>query len=398
MRIRKTLWHNDSEPIIVIMAILLVLGTINVFSSSFVLATHDYQTPFFFLKKHLAVLALGIVAFILCRRLNYEHWRRWMLPMLLGVLIMLVCVLAFGRTVNGAQRWLYIGPVSIQPAEFAKLISLMLAAAYLAACVHRKRKASFLSLQIFCILLMAALVYKEPDMGTACVVAGVPLVMFMLVGVDKLSRVLLCLLPVGVVAMILGSPYRLERMKVFFDPWSDPQHVGYQTVQSLATIGSGGFFGMGFGAGVSKYQYLPEAHTDFAFAIFCQEHGFAGACFVFLLYTLLLVYCIRVANRAQDTFGQILATGIMILIVGQGIVNMLMVSGTLPVIGVPLPFISYGGSSLLVSMMAMGMLTNIADHGRKHTFEKPAQKPEPEKPAPRRTRLHVVPGGQAGER
>ena len=160
---------------------------------------------------------------------------------------------------------------------------------------------------------------------------------------------------------------------------------GYQTVQSLSTIGSGGFWGMGLGDGVSKYSYLPEAHTDFAFAIFCQEHGYIGALMVFLLIGLLILFCVRVANRAEDEFGQMLALGIMLLIMGQALVNMAMVGGLFAVVGVPLPFISYGGSSLIVSMMAMGMLINICDHGHvQRTPENAAEKshaPSAQRPA-----------------
>ena len=154
--------------------------------------------------------------------------------------------------------------------------------------------------------------------------------------------------------MLVIQPYRWNRMKIMFNPWSDAQGIGYQTVQSLSTIGSGGFWGMGLGDGVSKYEYLPEAHTDFAFAIFCQEHGYVGALMVFLLFGLLILFCVRVANRAEDEFGQMLAMGIMLLIMGQAIANLAMVGGMFAVVGVPLPFISYGGSSLIVTMMPWG--------------------------------------------
>jgi cell division protein FtsW len=164
----------------------------------------------------------------------------------------------------------------------------------------------------------------------------------------------------GLVGLIFLQPYRWERIKVMFDPWADAQGKGYQTVQSLSTIGSGGFFGMGLGSGVSKYDYLPEAHTDFAFAIFCQEHGFVGAILIFILLALLLFYCIRIANKAADEFGQMLSLGIMLLILGQGIANVAMVGGLLPVVGVPLPFISYGGSAVIIQLAEVGIALNVA--------------------------------------
>ena len=384
MRIRKTLWTNDAEPVIVIMVLLLVLGTLNVFSSSFVLATTDYDNPYYFLQKHIVMLAVGLVAFIFCRRFNYLRWRYLMPGMVVFILISLVAVLLVGTEVNGARRWLYAGGVGFQPAEFAKLAALLLMAAYLAARRKRGLKPSVFNLQLGIIGIMAVLTELEPDMGTAAIIFGVPFLMLVTAGAPL--RQLVPFASVGAVALVglmFLQPYRMERIKVMFDPWADAQGKGYQTVQSLSTIGSGGFWGMGLGSGVSKYDYLPEAHTDFAFAIFCQEHGFVGAMLVLLLMAVLLLYCVRIANRAADEFGQMLALGIMLLILGQGIANVAMVSGMLPVIGVPLPFISYGGSSLIVSMCAMGILLNVCDHG---------QGPEKEEaPEPRERKIEKKP-------
>ena len=367
MRIRKTLWNNDAEPIIVIMVILMVLGTINVFSSSFVLATTDFDNPYYFLTRHVIWLVVGMAAFIFCRRVNYQRWRL-MMPLLLTLTILsLAAVLVVGTSINGAKRWLSVAGFSFQPAEFAKLLSLMLAAAVLSVNVKRGRLSTLFNKQFVFIALMAALTELEPDMGTACIIIGVPIIMAFIAGLPKWQWCgLLGAIPALVGAMLVIQPYRWNRMKIMFNPWSDAQGIGYQTVQSLSTIGSGGFWGMGLGDGVSKYEYLPEAHTDFAFAIFCQEHGYVGALMVFLLFGLLILFCVRVANRAEDEFGQMLAMGIMLLIMGQAIANLAMVGGMFAVVGVPLPFISYGGSSLIVTMMAMGMLLNICDHARKH--------------------------------
>ena len=367
MRIRKTLWNNDAEPIIVIMVILMVLGTINVFSSSFVLATTDFDNPYYFLTRHVIWLVVGMAAFIFCRRVNYQRWRL-MMPLLLTLTILsLAAVLVVGTSINGAKRWLSVAGFSFQPAEFAKLLSLMLAAAVLSVNVKRGRLSTLFNKQFVFIALMAALTELEPDMGTACIIIGVPIIMAFIAGLPKWQWCgLLGAIPALVGAMLVIQPYRWNRMKIMLNPWSDAQGIGYQTVQSLSTIGSGGFWGMGLGDGVSKYEYLPEAHTDFAFAIFCQEHGYVGALMVFLLFGLLILFGVRVANRAEDEFGQMLAMGIMLLIMGQAIVNLAMVGGMFAVVGVPLPFISYGGSSLIVTMMAMGMLLNICDHARTH--------------------------------
>ena len=368
MRIRKKIWNNDAEPIIVIMVVLMVLGTINVFSSSFVLGTTDYENPYHFLRRHAIVMAAGLLLFFVFRKINYRRWRPLQGPLMLAFIattfLSLVAVLVVGTEVNGARRWLF----GAQPAELAKLVSLMLAASTLSSRIKRGKADSIFNVvnpKYGIIVVMAVLIELEPDMGTAAIVLGVPLIMAVVAGMSmKYVMGLLGLVAVAVVALVCLQPYRMARVKVWFDPWADAQGMGYQTVQSLSTIGSGGFWGMGLGEGVSKYEYLPEAHTDFAFAIFSQEHGYMGAFMVFLLLALLVLLCVRIANRAPDEFGQMLATGIMVLIAGQAIANIMMVGGLLPVVGVPLPFISYGGSSLIVTMVAMGMLLNICDHGR----------------------------------
>ncbi|MBR2215157.1 MAG: cell division protein FtsW [Selenomonadaceae bacterium] len=362
---QRRFWNNDMEAIIGIMVVLIVLGTINVFSSSFILSEAEYNSPYFFLQRHLLNLAVGTVFFIFCAVvIDYHEWRRTMPLILLVTIGALILVLIIGPPVNGARRWLPLVVVQVQPAEIAKLVSIMLAASYLSVQVKQGRGIDLLNLQTGLIGVMFFLTEKEPDMGTACVILGVPLLMAVVCGLRRDKIYLLsAAVVVGVVGMIFLQPYRLERVKVTWDPWSDAQNVGYQTVQSLSAIGSGEVFGMGLGVGVSKYDYLPEAHTDFAFAIFCQENGFIGALFVFLLYAALIIYAARVSRRAVDEYGQILAMGILLLISGQAIANLLMVGGAFPVVGVPLPFISYGGTSLMVSMGAMGILINIGVKG-----------------------------------
>ena len=361
---RKIFWESDQEAILAIMLVLIVLGTINVFSSSFVMAEADYNNSYFFLKKQLANILVGAVFFGICWYIDYHRWRDWM-PIILAVtIIALVLVLLVGPAVNGAKRWLPLPLFQVQPAEIAKLVSIMMTAAYLSRRVYLNRSIELLSRQTGIVLLLFALTEIEPDMGTACIIAGVPFVMMVVAGLSREKLVQLTMfIAIGVVIMCFLQPYRLERIKVTYDPWSDPERVGYQTVQSLSAIGSGGFWGMGLGVGASKYDYLPEGHTDFAFAIFCQENGFVGAILVFMLFTAFTVYAARIAARSVDIFGEMLAIGILVLIIGQAVVNLLMVGGMFPVVGVPLPFISYGGTSLIVNMSAMGILANIGKQG-----------------------------------
>lgn len=396
MRTRYTLFKSDTEPIVIIMAILLVTGTINVFSSSYVLAAMDFENPYYFLQRHLQWLVLGIAACWICRRMNYQRLRGLMLVGLAVTLFLLVAVLFVGTTINGAQRWLAVGPLSFQPAEFAKLMAVLLEAFSISSVLGKERFRMDrdwprVVVPFGAILLMAFLVYREPDFGTACIVFGVPLLMALVLLIPP--RYWLGIVPMGLLAAFaigMLQPYRMKRIEVWFDPWSDARDAGYQMVQSLSTIGSGGIFGMGFGDGVSKYEYLPEAHTDFAFAIFSQEHGFFGVLLIFFLLAVLLIVCMRVAARAKDTFGQVLSLGIIFLVLGQALANLAMVAGLLPVVGVPLPFISYGGSSLIVTMAGMGMLLGIADRSRAEDTAKKKRPPEPEAPEMRRRRMHVV--------
>ena len=396
MRTRYTLFKSDTEPIVIIMAILLVTGTINVFSSSYVLAAMDFENPYYFLQRHLQWLVLGIAACWICRRMNYQRLRGLMLVGLAVTLFLLVAVLFVGTTINGAQRWLAVGPLSFQPAEVAKLMAVLLEAFSISSVLGKERFRMDrdwprVVVPFGAILLMAFLVYREPDFGTACIVFGVPLLMALVLLIPP--RYWLGIVPMGLLAAFaigMLQPYRMKRIEVWFDPWSDARDAGYQMVQSLSTIGSGGIFGMGFGDGVSKYEYLPEAHTDFAFAIFSQEHGFFGVLLIFFLLAVLLIICMRVAARAKDTFGQVLSLGIIFLVLGQALANLAMVAGLLPVVGVPLPFISYGGSSLIVTMAGMGMLLGIADRSRAEDTAKKKRPPEPEAPEMRRRRMHVV--------
>ena len=393
MRTRYTLFKSETEPIVIVMVILLVTGTINVFSSSYVLAAMNFENPYYFLQRHLQWLLLGAIACWICRRINYQRLRGLMFIGLGINLFLLVAVLFIGTTVNGAQRWIALGPLSFQPAEFAKLMGVLMGSFSISSVLAKEhfrmdRDWPRVVIPFGAILLMAFLVYREPDFGTACIVFGVPLLMALVLLVPP-RRWVWILLPVVVAALAIGTlqPYRMKRMEVWFDPWSDARNAGYQMVQSLSTIGSGGIFGMGFGDGVSKYEYLPEAHTDFAFAIFSQEHGFFGVLLIFFLFAVLLVASIRVATRAKDTFGQVLALGIIFLVVGQALANLAMVAGLLPVVGVPLPFISYGGSSLIVTMAGMGMLLGIADRSKDAP---PVKQKKHEPPEIRRSRMHVV--------
>lgn len=357
---KLVIWSNDHEAVIWIMVMLLIAGSVNIFSSTFVMAENEGSSPYFYLLKHLLIMGVGGLCFFLCYWVDYHRWRDILVPMTLVIMAMLVYVLGFGTAVNGAKRWIYIGSFSVQPAEFAKICSVMIEAYYLSYCIQKRQAFKLIQIQHIMLGILAALVELEPDMGTMMIILGVPLLMLIVAGLDmgKIKN-LIFIVVAAATALCIYQPYRLQRIKVMLDPWADAQGMGYQTVQSITAIGSGGFWGMGLGEGLAKYAYLPEAHTDFAFAVFCQENGFLLAAGLIILYGLLGFFGAKIARNAYDAYGQVLAGGLVILICLQAVINMFMVSGFLPVIGVPLPFISYGGCSLLVSMAALGILVNI---------------------------------------
>ncbi|WP_293728883.1 putative peptidoglycan glycosyltransferase FtsW [uncultured Phascolarctobacterium sp.] len=357
------------QLIYMVMAILLVVGGINVFSASYVMAQDMFGSGWYYLLRYFIFAGLGLLAMNIVRRVGYKIWlHKYLLwGAFLIVFVMLLVVDLLDVSTKGASRWLYLGPFSVQPSEFAKLVVIMLAAKYLGRMMRRGERVSLFAagdhrLVIAAAVTYAALVYKQPDLGTAAIICGLAFGVYMIAGIPG-WQVLLVLGggSLGAVIATLTSPYRLERVKVWFDPWLDQAGAGYQMVQSLLAIGSGNLVGTHWGHGAGKFFYLPEAHTDFAFAIFCQENGFFGAMLLMLLFGLLGYAFCTITCSTRDKQGFLLAGGVTFLIVGQAVANMAMVCGILPVIGVPLIFISYGGSSMMLSMAAIGLLLSVYD-------------------------------------
>lgn len=363
----KKFWLSDMEAATVIMSMLILIGTITISSASLITAYEDFDTPYFFLIRHVAFLAFSSIIFILIARFfNYRHLQNWGMAMTGVMIILLIAVLLFGIDVNGARRWLPLGFMQFQPSEFAKFVMIIVSASYMGRRLDKNLPVSINPLKTPLPLLcgvIAFLVEQQPDMGTAMVIVAVPAFMYIVAGLNT-RFVALLLFVLSVIAGFVATfqPYRLARLEVWYDPWSDPKDAGYQIVQSILAIGSGQFSGMGLGQGFSKYSYLPESHTDFAFAVYCQETGFIGVVLIAVLILALAFYCTRIAARANDGFGKMLAVGLTMLVIGQAVGNMAMVIGLIPVIGVPMPFISYGGTSLLMNMMSIALIISI---GRK---------------------------------
>lgn len=341
--------------------LLLAFGTLMMCSASAILADTQMHDPLYFIKRQALWGALGLGAMFFFGRTDYNRLREWVWPALLTCLAALILVL-FTRPVAGVKRWIRLGPLGVQPAEFAKLAVLLFLADY----VDRKKSKVSSLLHGFlvpwavvgCIL---ALVGLEPDIGTPALLFSVGLLVLFVGGTRfaHMAAALACALPL-LVFELLRYPYRRKRLMSFLDPFAQAQGSGYQLVQSLTAVGSGGWFGKGLGASQLKLMYLPAAHTDFIFPILCEELGLLGSLAALALFTLFLLRGVRIARHAPNLFGTLLAAGITFLLFLQASFNVAMSIGLLPTKGLPLPFFSYGGSSLLATLASVGVLLNIS--------------------------------------
>jgi cell division protein FtsW len=344
--------------------LLVLAGLVMVLSASSVSASARFGDPFRYFQRQAAYALVGVGALLLTSRMRYQAWRRLCVPLLLLTLALLVLVLhpSAGVAAYGSSRWLSLGPVTVQPSELAKLALVTFTAAVLARKWDRLDRLGHLALPLLpVVLLVATLVMLQPDLGTTLLITGAVFVMVFVAGVRM--RYLLVSGVVGFaagMALIFSADYRRVRFLAFLDPWGDATNTGYQLVQSLIALGSGGWFGVGLGASRQKWLYVPNAHTDFIFSILGEELGLAGEIVVLAAYGALVLAGIRVAARAPDVFGRLLAAGIVGWFGLQTLVNLGAVTGLLPITGVPLPFLSYGGSALVVSLAAVGILWSIA--------------------------------------
>ncbi len=346
--------------------ILLSAGVVMVYSASAIVAADRFRDPYFFLKKQVFWALLGAGGLWLALRVDYRRLERFVLPTLIVAAALLVVVLIppIGQAINGTRRWIRLGPVSFQPAELAKLALVLYLAAFLARAgetLEDFRRGLLPPLLVSG--LLAALVLLQPDLGNCVTLVTRTFALLYLAGspVRHLGWALAPALPLVALAVWV-APYRIRRITAFIDPWSDPRGSGFQIIQSWLAFGNGGLVGQGVGASRQKLFYLPEAHTDFIFAVLGEELGFLGAVAIVLLFTVLVWRGLRVGLRAPEPFGAYLALGITVLIATQTLVNLGVVTGVLPTKGLPLPFISFGGSALVMTMTSTGMLLNISQH------------------------------------
>lgn len=342
---------------------LLSIGVIMILSASEYKTLIYYNDSFYYFKRQLLWSLLGLTAMFIMINFDYRRLRKYIMPFLAVSFICLVLVLVpgIGREVGGATRSIGIGPIPFSPAELVKLSIIIFTAYGLSRGRERVKDIRGIAPYLIVLILACGLIMKQPDLGTTLSLAGIVIIMIFAAGANLKHLGSIALAGVlAVISAIFLEPYRLKRLMAFRDPWADPQDTGFQIIQGLYAIGSGGLFGLGLGQSKQKFLYLPENHTDFIFAIIAEELGFIGATLVIMLFILFIWRGLKIAVTSQDPFASLLATGITAWVGVQAFMNIGVVTGSLPITGIPLPFISFGGTSLLFTMAAVGILLNIS--------------------------------------
>jgi cell division protein FtsW len=350
--------------LVLVTTALVLFGLVMVYSATSGSAALGNANPFGYVERQVAYAIIGVALLILISRVDLDRIRLFAPTLVVTALVLCLGVLAVGSRINGARRWIDIGPLAFQPSELAKLALVVWTAAYLSR--HRPpRTLKELGRPIgILVLAFAGLVLVEPDLGTALTILLVVGAILLVSGTRLTLLASAYSLVFGLAAIAAWtSPYRRDRLLTFLDPWKDPTGAGLQNVQALISLGSGGVFGRGLGQGIEPLYYLPEAHTDMIFAVIGEELGLVGVTLVLMAFCAFAYAGVRLAISCRDPFAKRLAAGITALVCGQAAINMAAAIGVAPLTGIPLPFVSYGGSSLVVMLAAVGVLLNIARNG-----------------------------------
>lgn len=368
-RQRSHLYHQPSYRLIILLGIIIVFGLIILTSASSPEGYEKFNDPYYYLKHQLIYgVLIGAVVFFIMSKIDYHYWRKWAFPLVLVsiILLLLVLVPGIGYKFLGARRWINLGGVFFQPSELVKLTFLI----YLSTWLEKREKISdvaygltpFLTMLGFLILVIAGV---QKDLGTMIIIGLIALSVYFVAGAPRKHLIWIGLAGVaGFFLLVKVFPHRVNRLMVFLNPELDPQGIGYHINQALLAIGSGGFFGLGLGHSRQKFQYLPEASGDSIFAIIAEELGFVFTLGLILLFLFLVREGFKIARRASDDFGKFLAVGITTWIAFQAFINIASMLGLVPLTGIPLPFISYGGTSLVTLLAASGILVNISKQTR----------------------------------
>lgn len=341
-----------------------IFGVIMIYSASYIWAEYKFDDPFKFVKHQALFLAIGMILLYVVSKINYYAYFDNANLLLLGCIILLILVLipGIGTIRNGSRSWFGIGSFGIQPSEFTKLALLIFTSKYLARNIKDIKDIKKGVLPVIGLtLLIFGLIMLQPDFGTGTIlvmsimgllfISGVKFSFFTRIGMVGI---------LGVIGLIIAAPYRVARILSFLNPWKDPLGSGFQIIQSLYAIGPGGLFGFGFGNSRQKHFYLPEPQTDFIFSIISEEFGFMGVIIVSTLFLIIIIRGFQIARNCKDLFGKFLVSGIVFGLSFQTVLNLMVVVGLIPVTGVTLPFLSYGGSSLLITLISMGIVLNVS--------------------------------------
>lgn len=352
--------------------ILVIFGLIMVFSASYYYSISQDGSAYSYLRRHGMWVIIGFAAMMFGATYDYKKYKKMALPVLGGSIILLLLLFTpLGKTINGATRWLGMGPITIMPGELAKLAAILFVAWYLSSDMSRITSIKRGILPVIAVMaILAGLIIKQPNLSTAITVCGIVVAMMLVAGMKW--RYFFCAAGAGAAGILsilifMKDSYWYSRLTSFTNPFADPLNEGYQAVQSLLALGSGGLFGVGLGKSVQKNLYLPEPQNDFILAIIGEELGFIGLLALIILYCLFLWRGIHVAINAPDQFGLLLASGIVLMVAIQVILNIAVVTSSMPATGINLPFISYGGNALLIFMFSAGVLVNISRHEAKKT-------------------------------
>ena len=353
-----------SLPLIITVITLAIFGLIMIYSASSIWAEYKFQDSFHYVKQQALFLIVGIIIMYIVSKIDYNIYLK-KANIILGVcffLLILVLIPGIGSIRNGSRSWFGIGPFGIQPSEFVKLALIIFTSKYLVNSNKFLKSYKKGVIPILGIAILAfGLIMLQPDLGTGLVLMMSIIALLFVAGVNmKFFYIMGIIGVVGVVVLILIAPYRMDRITSFLNPWADPLGTGFQIIQSLYAIGPGGLLGTGFLNSRQKHFYLPEPQTDFIFSIICEEFGVIGALLIALLFFFLLYFGLKIALKTNDLFAKYLAFGLIFQILFQALMNLAVVIGLIPVTGVTLPFLSYGGSSLLTSLLSIGIILNIA--------------------------------------
>ena len=353
------------RSLFLVVAVLIAIGIVMIYSASAIYSFERTGDSLFYIKRHLLYLIVGLVMMFFAMSLNLEDLKRYAKPLALISIALLVLVLIphIGREVSGARRWFKFGPVNFQPSELVKLVMII----YIADLISRKDASTMKKFwkgfvpPMIVLGMITGLVLLEPDLGTAITISVITIMMLYISGI-RTSHIIgsvLASLPL-LYLLLFRVAYRRKRMLAFLNPWADKRGIGFQIIQSFVALGSGGIFGVGLGASRQKLFYLPASHTDFIFSIIGEELGFLGTFSVLFLFAIFIWQGMRISFKAPGTFERLLAFGIVSLIALEVVINIGVTSGSLPTKGLPLPFISYGGSGLILHLAAVGLLLNVS--------------------------------------